>query len=185
MNRCEARGWKTRWKSYPWNPAIWPSSKVTNTAKPEPSVDDHCSLTHSLILVFLLSEDYTEELAVAHIRRLLDIVACNTSFASAKPPAGKSKDPTEPGSENGSETNPKSKPVDPNSDPANAKSDKADADISMCPPPRLGQFYDFFSFSHLTPPFQCELFIYLFLNIYSTVFFFSLLLFHLIPTQCN
>ncbi|KAG5066585.1 hypothetical protein JHK86_010316 [Glycine max] len=102
----------------------------------------------------IVQEDYTEELAVAHIRRLLDIVACNTSFASAKPPAGKSKDPTEPGSENGSETNPKSKPVDPNSDPANAKSDKADADISMCPPPRLGQFYDFFSFSHLTPPFQ-------------------------------
>ncbi|KAE8735453.1 hypothetical protein F3Y22_tig00000340pilonHSYRG00426 [Hibiscus syriacus] len=24
----------------------------------------------------------------------------------------------------------------------------------MCPPPRLGQFYDFFSFSHLTPPIQ-------------------------------
>lgn len=29
-------------------------------------------------------------------------------------------------------------------------------DINMCPPPRLGQFYEFFSFSHLTPPIQCE-----------------------------
>ncbi|KAK8465873.1 hypothetical protein PHAVU_009G195600 [Phaseolus vulgaris] len=103
----------------------------------------------------IVQEDYTEELAVAHIRRLLDIVACTTSFASAtKPPACKSKDPTEPGSENGSETSPRLKPVDPNSDTGNAKTDKMDGDISMCPPPRLGQFYDFFSFPHLTPPFQ-------------------------------
>ncbi|TKY73152.1 TSS protein [Spatholobus suberectus] len=103
----------------------------------------------------IVQEDYTEELTVAHIRRLLDIVACTTSFASAaKPPAGKSKEPTEPDSENGLETSPKPKPVDSNSDSGNAKSDKVDGDISMCPPPRLGQFYDFFSFSHLTPPFQ-------------------------------
>lgn len=35
--------------------------------------------------------------------------------------------------------------------------DKADlAAVSMYPPPRLGQFYDFFSFSHLTPPVHCE-----------------------------
>jgi protein TIF31 len=35
--------------------------------------------------------------------------------------------------------------------------EKADAAVSMCPPPRLGQFYEFFSFSHLTPPVQCQL----------------------------
>jgi protein TIF31 len=35
--------------------------------------------------------------------------------------------------------------------------EKADATVSMCPPPRLGQFYEFFSFSHLTPPVQCQL----------------------------
>ena len=29
-------------------------------------------------------------------------------------------------------------------------------EINMCPPTRLGQFYEFFSFSHLTPPIQCE-----------------------------
>ncbi|CAJ1975504.1 unnamed protein product [Sphenostylis stenocarpa] len=105
----------------------------------------------------IVQEDYTEELAIAHIRRLLDIVACATSFAAStsKPPAGKSKDPTDLGSENGLETSPKPKLVDPNSDLGNAKTDKVDGDISMCPPPRLGQFYDFFSFSHLTPPFQC------------------------------
>ncbi|KAJ1410318.1 Tetratricopeptide-like helical domain superfamily [Sesbania bispinosa] len=120
----------------------------------------------------IVQEDYTEELAVAHIRRLLDIVACTTSFgkpagkSNAKEPAG-SKDSgsveTEPLSqqspspENGSETSPKPKPGDPNSDSGNGKSEKAEkveGEISMCPPPRLGQFYDFFSFSHLTPPFQ-------------------------------
>jgi len=26
----------------------------------------------------------------------------------------------------------------------------------MCPPSKLGQFYEFLSFSHLTPPIQCE-----------------------------
>lgn len=45
MDRCEARGWKTRSRSFPWNPAIWPSSKVTNSTKPEPTVDYHCPLT--------------------------------------------------------------------------------------------------------------------------------------------
>ena len=31
------------------------------------------------------AEDYTEELAIAHVRRLLDIVACTTVFAAKKP----------------------------------------------------------------------------------------------------
>jgi protein TIF31 len=26
----------------------------------------------------------------------------------------------------------------------------------MYPPPKLGQFYDFFTFSHLTPPLHCK-----------------------------
>ncbi|KAK7304132.1 hypothetical protein RJT34_15200 [Clitoria ternatea] len=104
----------------------------------------------------IVQDHYTEDLAVAHIRRLLDIVACTTSFASSAKP--KSKDPLEPASENATESSPKPKPkpkpADPNLDSGNAKPDKVDGDISMCPPPRLGLFYDFFSFSHLTPPFQ-------------------------------
>ncbi|XP_061355270.1 protein REDUCED CHLOROPLAST COVERAGE 2 isoform X2 [Gastrolobium bilobum] len=122
----------------------------------------------------IVQEDYTEELAVAHIRRLLDIVACTTSFGSSTKPAGRSspKDPTStkdsgsvetepwqqsPRSENGSESSPKPKPGDPNSESGNRKTEKAEkveGEISLYPPPRLGQFYDFFSFSHLTPPFQ-------------------------------
>jgi protein TIF31 len=26
----------------------------------------------------------------------------------------------------------------------------------MYPPPKLGEFYDFFSFSHLSPPIHCK-----------------------------
>ena len=64
---------------------------------------------------------------MTHIRRLLDITACTSAFnGSPKPKAAK----------------------DQNLD--------LGGDVSMCPPPRLGQFYDFFSFSHLTPPFQCQ-----------------------------
>ncbi|XWS70878.1 hypothetical protein CRYUN_Cryun03dG0086800 [Craigia yunnanensis] len=101
----------------------------------------------------IIEEDYTEDLAIAQIRRLLDIVACTNSFGSPKA-AGRTV-PKEPGSKelaaadnvpsHGSESSDNSK--------AKEKIDPAAA-VSMCPPPRLGQFYDFFSFSHLTPPIQ-------------------------------
>jgi protein TIF31 len=78
------------------------------------------------------AEDYTEDLAVAHVRRLLDIVACTTAFGTKKPDAAapeidKSANPGSPGGEE-----------------------------PIYPPPKLGQFYDFFTFSHLTPPLHCE-----------------------------
>lgn len=111
-------------------------------------------------------EDYTEEQAVAHIRRILDVVACTTSFSSTKNVGrGNAKEPgsrelcsKELGSNEGEaplradnrgETNSKPRPADKKSE-GNEKGDIG----SMCPPPRLGQFYDFFTFSHLTPPIQ-------------------------------
>lgn len=120
-----------------------------------------------------------------HIRRLLDIVACTTYFNGSftSPRTGsrtgsKESAPKEPGSydsEAGSHNavpdsspkskaavSPKSKPGKPVASAADAGSDAAakgeNAASMMCPPPRLGQFYDFFSFSNLTPPIQCELF---------------------------
>lgn len=108
------------------------------------------------------AEDYTEELAIVHVRRLLDIVACTTCFGSAKPAADRtvpkepaSKEPAgvDNGPSHGSESSDNSKAKD-NTDPSAAA-----AAVSMCPPPRLGQFYDFFSFSHLTPPIQCKIFL--------------------------
>ncbi|EEF33979.1 protein REDUCED CHLOROPLAST COVERAGE 2 [Ricinus communis] len=126
----------------------------------------------------ILEEDYTEEQAVTHIRRLLDIVACTTSFgSSSSKPSGRANSressTKESGltetelsqSDNGPGANPKPKgggSGDKKIGTANFKnakefgkefSEKVDmAAVSMCPPPRLGQFYDFFSFSHLTPP---------------------------------
>ncbi|XP_073526532.1 uncharacterized protein [Phyllobates terribilis] len=99
----------------------------------------------------IVQEDYTEEQAVAHLRRLLDIVACTTAFGS-KSVRPSSKEPalvddkvqTPPLSGNG--TDKKSTAED--------AAEKGDAPVSLCPPPKLSEFYDFFSFSHLTPPIQ-------------------------------
>lgn len=86
----------------------------------------------------VVHEDYTEEQAIGHVRRLLDIVACTVSFGSSKPSSNDAEPP---------------KPVSPlPGSPGGG--DKGDVAAAMFPPPRLGQFYDFFSFSHLTPPIQ-------------------------------
>lgn len=114
-----------------------------------------------------MAEEYTEELAIAHIRRLLDIVACTTFFgspSSSSPKPAPRPQPKEPGPADGEASDnagdqPTPKPADKKPGPglhvAPDANDKAD--VSMCPPPRLGEFYDFFSFSHLTPPLHCEL----------------------------
>ncbi|THU66343.1 hypothetical protein C4D60_Mb05t13150 [Musa balbisiana] len=129
--------------------------------------------------VSVVEEEYTEELAVAHIRRLLDIVACTTAFGAAPPRhAGGTaalssgsigKGDTKPGDTakaaetiseapktEATEGCPKTKagskkPDSPTSATAGAVASK---DEPLYPPPKLGQFYDFFSFSHLTPPLQ-------------------------------
>ncbi|KAK8602023.1 hypothetical protein V6N12_051845 [Hibiscus sabdariffa] len=101
----------------------------------------------------IIQEDYTEDLAVAHIRRLLDIVACTTSFGSPKS-AGRTS-PKESGSKESAAVD--NGPTHGGESPDNSKEKEkidANAAMSMCPPPRLGQFYDFFSLSHLTPPIQ-------------------------------
>ncbi|XP_048133887.1 protein REDUCED CHLOROPLAST COVERAGE 2 isoform X2 [Rhodamnia argentea] len=132
-------------------------------------------------------EDYTEELAISHIRRLLDIVACTISFGSSSSSSSSPKTLARAVAKDSSSSKPNS-PCDgapfqssgpdaderdaANCDPnlksggekkadsiqkcAGVVADKGDAAsaVSLCPPPRLGQFYDFFSFSHLTPPVQ-------------------------------
>lgn len=122
-----------------------------------------------------MTEDYTEEQSIAHIRRLLDIVACTTSFGSAKPAgrtspkdsgskdAGSTEAVQSPGFDDGTDQNKTQKTAENKKKAANvtnnksaAKSECTEGVAEMCPPPRLGQFYDFFSFSHLTPPVQCE-----------------------------
>ncbi|KFK29334.1 hypothetical protein AALP_AA7G120400 [Arabis alpina] len=101
----------------------------------------------------IVEEDYTEELATAHIRRLLDIVACSTAFGSSKPPVStKESVQKESGSNEGDSPDGLSPKIK-ESEKKIAGEAQA-ADINMCPPTRLGRFYEFFSFSHLTPPIQ-------------------------------
>lgn len=120
-----------------------------------------------IFLIFCL-EDYTEEQAVAHIRRLVDIVACTTSFGSSSsssprtpgsapvpaPVGSNSKDSgLDEGDQNGDEHNAVQKTKV--SSPIPVAGDKG-GESAMYPPPRLGQFYDFFSLAHLTPPLHCK-----------------------------
>ncbi|KAB2034621.1 hypothetical protein ES319_D04G098600v1 [Gossypium barbadense] len=102
----------------------------------------------------IVQEDYTEDLAVAHIRRLLDIVACTTSFGSPK--SATRTIPKESSSKGSAAVDdaPTNGVESPDNSKAKEKPEATAAAVSMCPPPRLGQFYDFFSFSHLTPPIQ-------------------------------
>ncbi|CAH8314549.1 unnamed protein product [Eruca vesicaria subsp. sativa] len=111
----------------------------------------------------IVEEDYTEEQATANIRRLLDIVACTTAFGSSKLPVTRSS-PKEPGSsedagDSGSNLSPKpneseKKLVGGGCEASQAAEGVDKGEINMCPPIRLGQFYEFISFSHLTPPIQ-------------------------------
>ncbi|KAB2070094.1 hypothetical protein ES319_A08G135900v1 [Gossypium barbadense] len=109
----------------------------------------------------LTEDDYDEESAVAHVRRVLDIVACTASFGSSvtakdqlKPDASKNaavaqekgcaaakKSVSGANKESASKSSTKDVPVD------------AEGEMNhSCP--SLGAFYDFFSLSHLAPPLQ-------------------------------
>nr|XP_023876914.1 protein TSS [Quercus suber] len=83
----------------------------------------------------LVEEEYDEELAVSHVRRVLDIVACTTSFGAW-------------GSKNNS---PKS---DENANANNKSKSDEEEETTRHSCPKLGTFYHFFSLSHLTPPLQ-------------------------------
>ncbi|KAG9455942.1 hypothetical protein H6P81_000450 [Aristolochia fimbriata] len=94
----------------------------------------------------IVEEDYTEGQSVSHVRRLLDIVACTSSFGpsplkpSSAPSNGNHKTKTETAVAAAEAT-------------IKDSAEKGDG-ASMCPPPRLSPFYEFFSFAHLPSPVQ-------------------------------
>ncbi|XP_024364118.1 protein REDUCED CHLOROPLAST COVERAGE 2 isoform X3 [Physcomitrium patens] len=146
----------------------------------------------------IVEEDYTFDSAVAHVRRLLDIVACTHFFGPSQQSKLKnnqtqSKDGAEEQdnstssaeadesaasegvSEAGKAANGVLVEIDENAASARlnreklilkgkpeamaamaaAKEATERGDMAgMCPPSKLGQFYEFFSFSHITPPIQ-------------------------------
>ncbi|CAN6277134.1 unnamed protein product [Urochloa humidicola] len=103
----------------------------------------------------IVEEEYaTEQQAVAHVRRLLDIVACTTAFAKPRDGAAKHKS-----SKQGRPATPPSPPAPAPTGVHGGGSGEGAPPISEAhdmaairPPPKLGEFYDFFSFAHLTPP---------------------------------
>ncbi|KAG6393180.1 hypothetical protein SASPL_147416 [Salvia splendens] len=130
-----------------------------------------CTLT-------LVEEDYDEGSATAHVRRLLDIVACTTSFgpsaAKGSSPAASSKGGEEGkdgrGSQDGKVSkkaikSPRAKSKKESSPPPPAESEAKEGSAAAIDregemsntSPKLGSFYEFFSLSHLTPPLQFEL----------------------------
>ncbi|GFP92014.1 clustered mitochondria protein [Phtheirospermum japonicum] len=103
-------------------------------------------------LLRMVEEDYADESrAVSHVRRLLDIVACTTRFA--KPKSGGSE------SRPKKSKTPRSTVAAPSPDgespspgtPTPAISASLDM-VAIQPIPKLSDFYEFFSFSHLSPP---------------------------------
>lgn len=110
-----------------------------------------CTLT-------LIEEDYDEERAVAHVRRLLDIIACISFFggaplqkdvpiAATSPKEGKRANGSGDGGGGGESGGIKQNP------PAKDASAEVDAEINGASP-RLGAFYEFFSLAHITSPLQ-------------------------------
>ncbi|KAJ3699054.1 hypothetical protein LUZ61_002759 [Rhynchospora tenuis] len=101
----------------------------------------------------IVEEDYTEELAIAHVRRVLDIVACTTAFGPAPP---KSASVSSSASAKPEDTHFDSEPkptIEPNKTGCNASPVAGCKDEPLLyPPPKLGQFYEFFSFSNLSSP---------------------------------
>ncbi|MCL7043526.1 hypothetical protein MKW94_000528 [Papaver nudicaule] len=119
----------------------------------------------------LVEEDYEEEAAAAHVRRLLDIVSSTTCFgpsgtkevvgnkdckceASGKNGGGGAQDKTTTAKPqpSKSQTNDNKESL---SSSALGKDGSMEAEGEMSSAcPKLGSFYEFFSLSHLTPPIQ-------------------------------
>ncbi|KAL6871449.1 hypothetical protein ACP4OV_014278 [Aristida adscensionis] len=135
-----------------------------------------CTLT-------LVEEEYEEESAVEHVRRLLDIVACTTAFGPAPPPppppspkdaADAAKEPSSSSSGSGSTAKAAAAAASggrrtASPPPAGAAKDSSAAKEAAAKEsaasaeleaemsgacPRLGAFYEFFSLANLTPPLQ-------------------------------
>ncbi|KAL2479074.1 Tetratricopeptide repeat (TPR)-like superfamily protein [Forsythia ovata] len=110
-------------------------------------------------LLRMVEEDYTESQAVSHVRTLLDIVACTTRFA--KPKGGRATAGAGAGADSPQKKNktgqskasgsiPDGEAKSPDSPPP-AISESYDM-VAIHPIPKLSDFYEFFSFSHLSSP---------------------------------
>ncbi|KAF8393143.1 hypothetical protein HHK36_021384 [Tetracentron sinense] len=107
-------------------------------------------------LLRMVEEDYIEEdLAVAHVRRLLDIVACTTWFGKQRNGRTEAR-PKKARNQGSSSSPPSASNGEIRSGSASEPSISATSEsldmAAIHPTPKLSNFYDFFCFSHLTPP---------------------------------
>ncbi|KAJ4818284.1 Tetratricopeptide repeat (TPR)-like superfamily protein [Rhynchospora pubera] len=115
----------------------------------------------------LVEEDYDEERAISHVRRLLDIVACTSSFGPAPPkdstisadaPSATSPTATAGAAKEAKKSSARKASPPPaqqkeSKDKEKEKEPISDLEAEMsgaCP--RLAAFYEFFSLANLTPP---------------------------------
>uniref|UniRef100_A0A5B6ZHU4 Clu domain-containing protein n=2 Tax=Davidia involucrata TaxID=16924 RepID=A0A5B6ZHU4_DAVIN len=119
-------------------------------------------------LLRIVEEDYAEAAqAVAHVRRLLDIVACTTRFAKTKagrttgtgtgttPSAATEARARKTRTQQTATLGPPSSPSDGEvraSEPSISTISESYEMVAIHPIPKLSDFYEFFSFSHLSPP---------------------------------
>lgn len=108
----------------------------------------------------MVEEDYADEVqAVAHVRRLLDIVACTTRFSKPRRSPGtpesrskKSRGHQQPKSSSGPPSpSDGGAPSSPELSVSSAISENHGM-AAVHPTPKLSDFYEFFSFAHLSPP---------------------------------
>lgn len=159
----------------------------TKSNDPSDAVSTKRGLLHFPVIKYLIyfnTEDYDEESATAHVRRLLDIFACTTTFgpSASKESSSSSTAATPKGGDvakdvrgaqdtktsKKSSKSPRAKSKKENSPPPESLA--ADSEAKDGTPtsvdgegemnntsPKLGSFYEFFSLSHLTPPLQCKI----------------------------
>ncbi|CAA2995513.1 TSS isoform X1 [Olea europaea subsp. europaea] len=112
-------------------------------------------------LLRMVEEDYTESQAVAHVRRLLDIVACTTRFAKPKGGRASASASAFAGADSPQKKNktgqrkaagpiPDGEARSPENFPPPI-SESYDM-VAIHPIPKLSDFYEFFSFSHISSP---------------------------------
>lgn len=128
---------------------------------------NNSSLFTQIPLTF--SEDYTEpSQSLAHVRRLLDIVACTTRFAKPKCGAAEGRAKKTRAHASGTQSPPSNGEVrPPPSEPLASPVSEGYEMAAIHPIPKLSDFYEFFSFSHLSPPILREFFFFtLFLRLH-------------------
>lgn len=106
-------------------------------------------------LLKMVEEEYEKEGHVlGHVRRLLDIVACTTWFSKPKTSSMDSRSKKTKAHSPTTNSGPQQDPKSQNGPFVSIISGENDME-ALHPTPKLSDFYDFFSFSHLTPPILC------------------------------